>query len=127
MFRSSIAGLLYIVLNFATDVILHKTVTIAGGIELALEGILFTIFLMWLLNNATSKSKVNAGNTSDVKCFLLGMIGSWVILTASLFIQLGDRINEILSLKPVILIGIYLFVGIICGFAFYLSFRIKAK
>ena len=55
------------------------------------------------------------------------MIGSWIILTIMLFLQVGNRISKVMVDNTALLIGIYLVVGIICGLALYFVFRIACR
>lgn len=130
MTRSIIAGGLYFVLDIVLNVVLKEPITIIYVIETIFESIVFTAFMIWLLsiNKNTKKStKKSTGNGSFLKYFLIGMIGSWIILTVMLILQVGNRMSKVMVENTALLIGMYLIVGIFCGLALYIVFRKASK
>lgn len=53
-----------------------------------------------------------------LKSFLLGMVITWVILTAGVFAKAGFRPEMFTGKNLPLVIGIYLLVGVICGGCF---------
>ena len=130
MTRSIIAGGLYFVLDIVLNVVLEEPITIIYVIETIFESIVFTAFMIWLLsiNKNTKKStKKSTGNGGFLKYFLIGMIGSWIILTVMLILQVGNRMSKVMVENTALLIGMYLIVGIFCGLALYIVFRKASK
>nr|CAL48357.1 hypothetical protein [Lactobacillus amylovorus] len=130
MTRSIIAGGLYFVLDIVLNVVLKEPITIIYVIETIFESIVFTAFMIWLLsiNKNTKKStKKSTGNGGFLKYFLIGMIGSWIILTVMLILQVGNRMSKVMVENTALLIGMYLIVGIFCGLALYIVFRKASK
>ena len=130
MTRSIIAGGLYFVLDIVLNVVLKEPITIIYVIETIFERIVFTAFMIWLLsiNKNTKKStKKSTGNGGFLKYFLIGMIGSWIILTVMLILQVGNRMSKVMVENTALLIGMYLIVGIFCGLALYIVFRKASK
>ncbi|KAA8787929.1 hypothetical protein F1B97_10430, partial [Lactobacillus crispatus] len=73
------------------------------------------------INKNTKKStKKSTGNGGFLKYFLIGMIGSWIILTVMLILQVGNRMSKVMVENTALLIGMYLIVGIFCGLALYI-------
>ena len=126
MIRCIIAGCLYLVLDIALSVVLKEPVTTIYVLETIFESILFAVFMIWLLKTNKDSKKINS-NGSFLKYFSIGMIGSWIILTIMLFLQVGNRISKVMVDNTALLIGIYLVVGIICGLALYFVFRIACR
>ena len=130
MTRSIIAGGLYFVFDIVLNVVLKEPITIIYVIETIFESIVFTAFMIWLLsiNKNTKKStKKSTGNGGFLKYFLIGMIGSWIILTVMLILQVGNRMSKVMVENTALLIGMYLIVGIFCGLALYIVFRKASK
>ena len=126
MIRSIIAGCLYLVLDIALSVVLKEPVTTIYVLETIFESILFAVFMIWLLKTNKDSKKINS-NGSFLKYLSIGRIGSWIILTIMLFLQVGNRISKVMVDNTALLIGIYLVVGIICGLALYFVFRIACR
>lgn len=126
MIRSIIAGCLYLVLDIALSVVLKEPVTTIYVLETIFESILFAVFMIWLLKTNKDSKKINS-NGSFLKYFSIGMIGSWIVLTIMLFLQVGNRMSKVIVDDTALLIGTYLVVGIFCGLALYIVFRKATK
>ena len=126
MTRSIIAGGLYFVLDIVLNVVLKEPITIIYVIETIFESIVFTAFMIWLLS-INKNTKKSTGNGGFLKYCLIGMIGSWIILTVMLILQVGNRMSKVMVENTALLIGMYLIVGIFCGLALYIVFRKASK
>lgn len=124
--RSIICGCLCFVLGLVFNVILGDPITFGYIIENIFESVLFTVFMIWLLKTNKVSKKIS-GNGSFLKYFSIGMIGSWVVLTIMLLLQVGSRLGKVMVDNTALLIGIYLVVGIFCGLALYFVFRIAYR
>lgn len=126
MIRSIIAGCLYLVLDIALSVVLKEPVTTIYVLETIFESVIFTVFMVGLLRvNKNTKKSTDNGNF--LKYFSIGMIGSWIVLTIMLFLQVGNRMSKVIVDDTALLIGTYLVVGIFCGLALYIVFRKATK
>lgn len=126
MTRSIIAGGLYFVLDIVLNVVLKEPITTIYVIETIFESVVFTAFMIWLLS-INKNTKKSTGNGGFLKYFLIGMIGSWIILTVMLILQVGNRMSKVMVENTALLIGMYLIVGIFCGLALYIVFRKASK
>ena len=126
MIRSIIAGGLYFVLDIVLNVVLKETITTIYVLETIFESVIFTVFMVGLLRvNKNTKKSTDNGNF--LKYFSIGMIGSWIVLTIMLFLQVGNRMSKVIVDDTALLIGTYLVVGIFCGLALYIVFRKATK
>ena len=79
------------------------------------------------LLRVNKNTKKSTDNGNFLKYFSIGMIGSWIILTIMLFLQVGNRMSKVIVDDTALLIGTYLVVGIFCGLALYIVFRKATK
>ena len=83
--------------------------------------------LICLRTKTNKDSKKINSNGNFLKYFSIGMIGSWIVLTIMLFLQVGNRMSKVIVDDTALLIGTYLVVGIFCGLALYIVFRKATK
>ena len=117
---------LYFVLDIVLSAVLKETITTIYVLETIFESVIFTVFMVGLLRvNKNTKKSTDNGNF--LKYFSIGMIGSWIVLTIMLFLQVGNRMSKVIVDDTALLIGTYLVVGIFCGLALYIVFRKATK